>query len=172
MSYTGTKSYNSTFRDTGSQSVSEQEIVLTGLISDTDYSIVVTSTNIAGFSNSSDAVLGTTLTGRKLPPSTFPSLHISSSTTLHHESLHLIYSPSHLHTPCLFFSFCISSSLLLPQMTVFPPFLSLFSPPAPPPPPPIVVPPTSLTTRREPRTFTLTITRASNMGGQVRLEWT
>ena len=127
VSYTGTKSYNRTFRDTGSQSVSGQMVVLTNLTSDTNYSIVVTSTNTAGFRNSSDAVVGTTQTGRKLPPSTFPSLHVSSSTMLHHESLHPTYSPSHLFTitPTHTSPFHISSSLLLPQMTVFPPFLSL-----------------------------------------------
>ena len=65
MSYTGTKSYNNTFHDTGSQSVSERVVVLTGLTSDTDYSIVVIATNTAGFRNSSDAVVGTTQTGRK-----------------------------------------------------------------------------------------------------------
>ena len=35
--------------------------MLTGLTSDTNYKIVVTATNTAGFRNSSDAVFGTTL---------------------------------------------------------------------------------------------------------------
>ena len=64
VSYTGTKSYNSTFRDTGSRSVSGQMVLLTGLISDTNYSIVVIATNTAGFRNSSDVVVGTTLPGK------------------------------------------------------------------------------------------------------------
>ena len=42
-------------------------VLLTGLISDTNYSIVVIATNTAGFRNSSDAVVGTTLPGRKFP---------------------------------------------------------------------------------------------------------
>ena len=53
--------------------MSGQMVVLTALISDTDYSIVVIATNTAGFRNSSDAVVGTTLTGRKLPLPIFAS---------------------------------------------------------------------------------------------------
>ena len=64
MSYTGTKSYNSTFRDARSQSESGQEVVLTGLTPDTNYSIIVIAYNTAGFRNSSDAVVGTTLPGK------------------------------------------------------------------------------------------------------------
>ena len=65
MSYNGTKSYNNTFHDTGSQSVSERTAMLTGLTPDTNYKIVVIATNTAGFRNSSDTVVGTTLPGRK-----------------------------------------------------------------------------------------------------------
>ena len=92
MSYTGTKSYNSTFRDARNLSESGQVVLLTGLISDTNYSIVVTATNTAGFRNSSDPEFGITLTGRKLPPSP-PLLHISTSNT---NSSHV--PPIHHHT--------------------------------------------------------------------------
>ena len=163
MSYTGTKSYNSTFRDPGSRPVSGQEVVLTGLISDTNYSIVVIATNTAGF-RSSDPVFGITLTGRKLPPHT---LLFSTSPPLALPTMHL-FTITPPHTTCLLYPLYIflqSSSLtdnFLPSSLLPPPL-------APPPLPPIVVPPTSLTTRREPRTYTLTISRGSNMGGQVRL---
>ena len=73
VSYTGTKSYNNTFHDAGSQSVSGQMVLLTGLTPDTNYKIVVIATNTAGFRNSSDAVVGATLTGRKLWFSTSPT---------------------------------------------------------------------------------------------------
>ena len=43
-------------------------VLLTGLTPDTNYSIVVTATNTAGFRNSSDAVVGATPTGRKSQP--------------------------------------------------------------------------------------------------------
>ena len=65
VSYTGTKSYNSSFHDTGSWSVSGETAILTGLTPDTNYSIVVIATNTAGFRNSSDAVVGATLPGCK-----------------------------------------------------------------------------------------------------------
>ena len=81
VSYNGTKSYNNTFRDTGSQSVSERTAMLTDLTPDTNYKIVVIATNTAGFRNISDAVVGTTLTGRK-----------SQSFTLYHFSNTLIIS--------------------------------------------------------------------------------
>ena len=64
VSYTGTKSYNNTFHDTRSWSESGKTAMLTGLTPDTNYNIVVTATNTAGFRNSSDAVVGTTLPGK------------------------------------------------------------------------------------------------------------
>ena len=64
MTYDGTKSYDSTFRDTGSQSVSGQMVMLSDLVPSTDYSVVVTAINTAGFRNSSDPVVGTTQTGK------------------------------------------------------------------------------------------------------------
>ena len=156
MSYTGTKSYNSTFRDTGNQSESGQVVVLTGLTSDTNYSIVVIATNTAGFRNSSDPEFGITLTGRKLPPHTLLS-STSPPLTLTLPTVHL-FTITPPHTTCLFYPLHIC--LLLIQITFLPP-------PAPPPLPPPDVPPTSPTT--VPRTYRLIITRGSNLGGQIRL---
>jgi len=64
VTYDGTKSYDSTFRDTRSQSVSGQMVTLSVLIPSTDYSVIVTAINTAGFRNNSDPVIGTTLTGK------------------------------------------------------------------------------------------------------------
>ena len=64
VTYDGTKSYDSTFRDTGSQSVSGQMVMLSDLVPSTDYSVVVTAINTAGFRNSSDPVVGRTQTGK------------------------------------------------------------------------------------------------------------
>jgi len=64
VTYDGTKSYDSTFRDTRSQSVSGQMVMLSDLVPSIDYRVIVTAINTAGFRNSSDLVVGTTLTGR------------------------------------------------------------------------------------------------------------
>ena len=45
--------------------MSGKTAMLTDLTPDTNYSIVVTATNTAGFRNSSDPVVGATLPGRK-----------------------------------------------------------------------------------------------------------
>jgi len=62
--YDGTKSYDSTFRDTRSQSLSGQMVMLSDLVPSTDYRVIVTAINTAGFRKSSDPVIGTTLTGK------------------------------------------------------------------------------------------------------------
>ena len=143
VSYTGTKSYNSTFRNTGSQSVSGEEVVLTNFTSDTNYSIVVTSTNTAGFRKSSDTVVGTTLTGRKLPLPTF-----ASSLPIYH-TYNITFPSSNLF-------------ILLPSS--FPSSLTSTAPPS------INEPPRTGTQVGGSLTFTLTIARASNLGGQIRSE--
>jgi len=103
--YDGTKSYVSTFRDTRSQSVSGQMVSLSNLIPSTNYSVVVTAINTAGFRNSSDPVIGTTLTGKlqftilplRLKPLLHSPLHFPPS-TLHPSTSHSSSPP----TPLLF----------------------------------------------------------------------
>ena len=99
--YDGTKSYDSTFSDTGSQSVSGQTVMLSGLTPRTDYSVVVTAINTAGFRRSSDPVVGTTLTGKLRSPlhlSTFhsPPLNFSLPPSLPSPPLHNSYIPTFL----------------------------------------------------------------------------
>ena len=88
--YVGTKSYDSTFSDTGSRSVSGQMVMLSGLAPRTDYSVVVTAINTAGFRRSSDPVVGTTLTGTlRLPLHLHsPPLNFSLPTSLPSPPLH------------------------------------------------------------------------------------
>ena len=78
--YVGTKSYDNTFSDTGSRSVSGQMVMLSGLAPRTDYSVVVTAINTAGFRRSSDPVVGITLTGKLQPPLHLSTLHPPLST--------------------------------------------------------------------------------------------
>ena len=54
----------SMFRDTRNQSLSGQMVMLSDLIPSTDYRVIVTVINTAGYRNSSDPVIGTTLTGK------------------------------------------------------------------------------------------------------------
>jgi len=110
--YDGTKSYNSTFRDTRSQSVSGQMVALSDLVPSTDYRVTVTAINTAGYENSSDTVVGTTLTG-KLQSTLLPlpsTLHLS---TLIPSIPPNLYSPATPPSPQLLLTCAVSVLLSL-----------------------------------------------------------
>ena len=121
--YVGTKSFDNTFSDTGSRSVSGQMVTLSGLAPRTDYSVVVTAINTAGFRRSSDPVVGTTLTGKLKTP------HLSTHHSLH-PSHHSTIPPSHFLCPRVvstFFSASKHTHTALPPPP--PPTHLIFSPP-------------------------------------------
>ena len=183
--YDGTKSYGSTFRDTRSQSLSGQMVMLSDLVPSTDYRVIVTAINTAGFRKSSDPVIGTTLTGKLhyptpeaeassplttipqlLAPPALPPLYSSTNSSLISVSLSTYSFSSSQHLPL---HLLIPSPLHLTYLpfTSSTPQLLTSSSPTPAPPAPLD-PLTEANQTGGPRTYTLILLLVSSLNGPIR----